>query len=93
MVRKTVPFNKADEKEQRHAKSEYRTQTYLDHPNITKYIDVEWRDDQASFYMEHFKEGGLDTLIDASGNGRYGNILHIIARSTISCYLYLAYYV
>lgn len=55
MVRKMVRFNKAGEKELRRAKMEYRTQTYFDHPNIARYIDVEWRDGQARFYMNTSK--------------------------------------
>lgn len=64
MIRKTVRFDPADEKALRNAKNEYSSQHYLDHPNIVRYIDVEWSDNHVRYYMDYFENGSLDTLID-----------------------------
>ena len=63
MIRKTVRFDPEDVKASRNAKNESRSQRYLDHPNIARYIDVEWRDNQVRYYMDYFKKGSLNTLI------------------------------
>ena len=67
MVRKTVRFDPGDEKALRNAKNEYRSQRYLDHPNIVRYIDVEWSDNQVRYYMDYFEKHSLDTLISEGG--------------------------
>ncbi len=67
MIRKTVRFDPGDVTALRNAKNEYRSQRYLDHPNIARYIDVKWSDNQVRYYMDYFENGSLVTLI---GKGR-----------------------
>lgn len=69
VARKIVNINTASEKSKRHVRSEYRTQRQLDHPNIAEYVDVEWGDGQVKFYMHHFPNGSLDTMINKRSNG------------------------
>ena len=76
MVRKIITYSDKDPKGKEYQHNEYRTQTYLDHPNIARYTDAEWLDGEVRFYMDYFEDGSLDTLIKKHHGDRSGFAEH-----------------
>ena len=56
-------FDPEDIKALRNAKNEHRSQRYLDHPNIARYIEFKWRDKQFQYHMDYPEKGSVNGLI------------------------------
>ena len=60
---KTVNYNESNKEAKKRAEREFRCLSRLHHPNITQFIDAQWRPNQLKLYMEYYPDGTLDNLI------------------------------
>ena len=60
---KTINYKEDHKKAKKHAENEYEILSQLHHPNITQFIDAEWKPNQLRLYMEFYPDGTLDDLI------------------------------
>ena len=65
MACKTIDFHKYGTTEQARADitKEISVLSRLDHPNIIRYFDVQWGQNEARIYMEHCEDQSLDTYV------------------------------